>query len=161
MGLDCSTAKKREAQFLATAVVRSERARGQDRPAPCRARVWRHDSILPLRTARRRAGRARDPGSLRAIARADEHAAWRGAIRDDRRTTTRFRLALPIAESAAGARSRVRHHTVADALSAGFAAGGDGLERAPGVAASTQNRPRLVRPAVARQRSQPIHEAQL
>ena len=39
---------------------------------------------------------------------------------------------------------------VANALSAGIATGGDGLERPVGAATSTQNRPRLVRPAGAR-----------
>ena len=61
-----------------------------------------------------------------------------------------FDSALPVAQPAAGARNPARDHTRANTLSAGVAPGGDGLERPVGPASSTQDRPRLVRPAGAR-----------
>jgi tetratricopeptide (TPR) repeat protein len=115
--------------------------------------VWRHDPVLPLRAIGRRARWARNSGGAKATARADEHSRRCGANRVQGRPATRFRYPLPIAQPTAGVRDAARDDTIADALFARLPTGGDRLERAVGTQESSQDRPRMVWPIDAQERS--------
>src|SRR6516225_5386058 len=102
---NCTTAK-RMAGFCATAVGRIKWDHGQDRSTPCRAGFWRHHPVLSLCATRGEARRTRDLGGPKATARPDEHSLRRGADHIQGRPATRFRLALPVAQSADGVRDK-------------------------------------------------------
>ena len=136
--------------FPATAVARVERDRRQDRPAPCRARVWRHDSILPLCTAVAERGARVIFEVYEPLRELMSTLPGVAQIVSTGEPLPDFDMHCPLMSLPLALGAGVRDHTVANALSAGIATGGDGLERPVGAATSTQNRPRLVRPAVAR-----------
>ena len=96
MAMGNRASKKHKAEFRTTAMGRIERDHWQNHSSPCRARLWRHDPVLPLRTAGHAARRTRNFGGPKAVARADVHPGRRDADHLQGRPTARFRYALPI-----------------------------------------------------------------
>ena len=152
----------RQAEFRAAAMDRIAGDRRQDYSASCRARLWRHHSVLPLRTAGRSVGRARDPRGARGAARFDTtQSRWRGAGGGERRHRAAVRYALPFPQPAVGVRHSARDDTARNALSARIRASGGELGRAAAAKNASAHRLGLVRPAGAQQRSKSLDRSRL